>query len=171
MANTTAIAMGWNRKPATPLQREHRHEGHADAEQRDEGRLRNLARAVHDGVINAFAMFKVPVDILDGNGGVVHQNADGERQAAKGHYVQRLAGAPKRHQRRKYRQRDRSGDDHGGAPATQEQQDHQTGQAGRNRPFTHHAIDRGFHEQGLVGEHIYLECIGQLLAEQRQTDS
>ena len=49
MANTTAIAMGSEQKARHALQREHRHEDDADAEQRDEGRLHDLARAVHDG--------------------------------------------------------------------------------------------------------------------------
>ena len=43
MANTTASAIGTNRKPATPCSEEHRHEHDADAQQRDEGRRRRSA--------------------------------------------------------------------------------------------------------------------------------
>ena len=48
IANITASAIGTNRKRATPLQEEHRHEHDADAQQRDEGRRHDLVGAVQD---------------------------------------------------------------------------------------------------------------------------
>ena len=71
-------------------------------------------------------------------------------------------------QRRQHRQRDRGGDDHGGAPASQEQQDHQAGQGRGDDAFAHHAGDRRLHEHRLIVEQVDLEGIGQLLLQQRQ---
>jgi hypothetical protein len=44
-----------------------------------------------DGVLHTLALFQVPVDVLDGHGGVVHQDAHRQRQAAQRHDVERLA--------------------------------------------------------------------------------
>ena len=87
---------GHEEKARHALQREHRHEDDADAEQRDKGRLHDLARAVHDGGAHILAMLQVPVDVLDGDGGVVHQDAHRQRQPAQGHDVEGLAGRPQR---------------------------------------------------------------------------
>ena len=38
-------------------------------------------------VLQVVAFFEIALDVLDGDGGVVHQDADGQRQAAQRHDV------------------------------------------------------------------------------------
>ena len=95
IANMTASAIGTNRKRATPVEEEHRHEHDADAEQRDESRHHDLLGAVHDGGFDLLALLEMPVDVLDRHRGFVDQDADGERQPAQRHDVERLAERPK----------------------------------------------------------------------------
>ena len=47
--------------------------------------------AVHDRGLDLLALLEMPVDVLDRHRGVVDQDADGERQAAQRHDVERLA--------------------------------------------------------------------------------
>ena len=108
-------------EPRHALQGEHRHKDDADAEQRHESRLHDLARAVHDRGDDVLAMFQVPVDVLDRDGGVIHQNAHRQRQPAQCHDIQCLAHRPQPRQRRQHSQWDGDGDDHRGTPAAQEQ--------------------------------------------------
>mgnify|MGYP003694074795 CR=1 FL=1 len=49
------------------------------------------SRAVEDRRLERLALLEVPVDVLDRDGGVVHEDADGEREAAERHDVDRLA--------------------------------------------------------------------------------
>ena len=48
------------------------------AKQCDEGWDNDLLRAVEDRRLNLLALFEMVVDVLDGDGSVVDQNADGE---------------------------------------------------------------------------------------------
>ena len=73
-------------------EREQRHEGDADAKQRDRRRRHDLLRAPGDGGQNVLAvLLHVAVDVLDRDGRVVDQNADRQRQAAERHHVDGLA--------------------------------------------------------------------------------
>ena len=64
-----------------PAQREQRHEGDADAEQRDRRRRHDLLRAVGDGGQNILAkLLHMTVDVLDRDSRVVDQDADRERR-------------------------------------------------------------------------------------------
>ncbi|MDQ1094491.1 hypothetical protein QE400_003904 [Xanthomonas sacchari] len=134
------------------FEEEHRHEHDADAQQRDEGGRHDLRRAVHDRRLHRLALLQVPVDVLDGHRGIVHQDAHRERQAAQGHDVHRFADRRQRGDRAEDRQRDRDGDDQRRAPAAQEQQDHQAGERRGDHPFARHALDRAAHEQRLVAD-------------------
>ena len=73
---------------------------------------------------------EVIVDVLDRHRGVVDQDADGQRQAAQGHDVDRLA---QRARGMRIELRIESGmemrDDERAAPVAEEEQDHQRGQA------------------------------------------
>ena len=51
----------------------------------------DLGGTVTNGLGHRFALGKMPVNILDGDGGIIDENAHGERQTAKGHDVDRLA--------------------------------------------------------------------------------
>ncbi len=90
MAKTTASAMGTNRYLRHAAQEEHGHKDDADGERGDQGRDGDLRRAVEDGLLQFLARFQIAVDVLDGDGGVVHQDADGQRQAAQRHDVDGL---------------------------------------------------------------------------------
>ena len=70
---------------------EHRHEHDADAQQRDGRGNDDLPRAVHDRALDVLALLEMRVDVLDRDGRVVDQDADGERKAAERHHVDRLA--------------------------------------------------------------------------------
>ena len=45
---------------------------------------------IDDGLFERLAHFEMPIDILDHHGGIIDQNADGQRQSAQGHNVNRL---------------------------------------------------------------------------------
>ena len=152
MANITAIGHRHEQEAGDALEEEHRHEDDADAEQRDEGRRHDLPRAVHDRGLDVLALLEMPVDVLDGDGGVVDQDADGERQAAQGHDVERLAERREQRDRAQDGERDRGGDDDGRAPAAEEQQDHQAGQHGGDHAPRGDAGDRALDEQRLVAQ-------------------
>ena len=62
---------------------EHRHEDDAQTKQRDEGGDHDLLRAIEDRRLDLLALFEMVVDVFDGDGSVVDQNADGERQPAR----------------------------------------------------------------------------------------
>ena len=54
-------------------------------------RDRDLLRAVEDRLLDRLALLEVPVDVLDLDRRVVDEDADGEREAAERHDVDRLA--------------------------------------------------------------------------------
>ena len=57
----------------------------------------DLRSAVDDGLFHGLALLQVIIDALDGHCRFVHQNADGQREAAQGHDVQRLADRRRGH--------------------------------------------------------------------------
>ena len=90
---------------------EHRQEDDADAERGDERGDGDLGGAFEDGFAQVVAFFEVALDVLDGDGGVVHQDADGEREAAEGHDVDGLADEAEDDDGAEDRERDGDGDD------------------------------------------------------------
>ena len=136
-----------------PAEREQRHEGDADAKQGDRRRRHDLLGAAGDGGQNVLAMLlHVAVDVLDRDGRVVDQNADRQRQAAERHDVDGLAEHGQRGQRTEHGQRDRNRDDQGRAPAAEKDEDHQSGERGRDQSFAHDRGDGRFDELGLVSD-------------------
>ncbi len=91
MANTTASASGANRYRATPVKKEHRHEHDADAQRRYQRRNGDFPGTVQNGLVQIRPQMNMALDVLDGHGRIVDQDADRERKAAQGHDVQRLA--------------------------------------------------------------------------------
>ena len=82
----TAIASGPKRNLAVPFEEEDRDKDDADTQGGDERRHRDLLGPVQDGAERAASLIsQVPVDVLDLHGGVVHQDAHGERQPPEGH--------------------------------------------------------------------------------------
>jgi hypothetical protein len=79
---------------------EHRHEDDADGDGGDKGWDGDLRGAVEDRLLEGLAVFEVAADVLDGDGGVVDQDADGQGEAAEGHDVDGLAERAQNQQRR-----------------------------------------------------------------------
>ena len=70
---------------------DHRHEHDADAQGGNERRNGDLLRAIQNGLDDGLALPQVAMDVLDFDRGVVHQNADRQRQAAQRHHVDGFA--------------------------------------------------------------------------------
>ena len=143
-------------------QEEHGHEDDADGDGGDQGGNGDLRGAVEDGLLDGLAFFEIAVDVLDFNGRVVDQDADGQRQAAQGHDVDGFAERAQNQQRRKNRERYGDGDDERAAPAAEEDQDHDGGEAGGDDALAHDAADRGADEERLIGERRHFEGRRQL---------
>ena len=129
-----ADGQGWRRRPA-----------------------RQSARRRQYGAHQRFAHGHVAMRVFDFDGGIVHQGCRRRAQATERHHVDRLAEQVQYDHRRENRQGDRDADNHGAAPASQKQQDHQTGEHGRDHAFVYDAIDGGANEERLVEELFYLE--------------
>ena len=135
------------------IEQQHRHEHDADAQQRHEGRRDDLRRAVEDRIAHVLALFEVPVDVLDRDGGIVDENADRERESAERHHVERLARGRERRDRGQHRERNGGGDDQRRAPAAEEQQDHRGRERGGDQAFARHAAHGALDEHGLVAHY------------------
>ncbi len=149
-------------------QEEHGHEDDADGEGGDQGRDGDLRRAVEDGLLQFLAAFQIAVDVLDGHGGIIHQDADGQRKAAQGHDVDGLVQHREHAERTENGERNGDRDDDRGAPTTQEDQDHDGGEAGGNDGLAHHAVDGALDEDRLVGEGFDLQLRRQLALDELQ---
>ena len=142
---------------------EHRDEDDANRDGSHQRGNRDLRGAVENGLLDGLAFFQIAVDVFDFNSGVVDQNADGQREPTQGHDVDGLAEGAQGEQRRKNRKRDGDGNDERAAPAAEEDQDHDGGEAGGDDAFTHDAADGGAHEDRLIGERRDLERGGSWL--------
>ena len=83
---------------------------------------------------------QVGVDVLDRHRGLIDEDADGQRQAAERHDVDRLTRAPQRDDRGEQRKRNRDHDNRRAAPVAQEQQHHQAGQERTEHRFLEHGL-------------------------------
>ena len=70
--------------------KEHGNKNDADAQGRDQGRQGDFTRANQNAVLQSFARAQVALDILDGHGRVIHQNANRQGQTAERHQVDRF---------------------------------------------------------------------------------
>ena len=62
-----------------------------DAERGDERRDDDLIGGVDDGLFQRLTHFDMAIDIFDHHGRIVDENADGQRQSAQGHDIDRLS--------------------------------------------------------------------------------
>jgi hypothetical protein len=91
MANTTASASGMNRNFAMPASRNiGTNTMQIDSVETSAGRAIWWAPS-RIAVFHVLALLEVVVDVLDGDGGIVHQDTHRERQPAQGHDVDGLA--------------------------------------------------------------------------------
>ena len=71
--------------------------------------------------------------------GIVHQDADRQRQSAQRHDVDGLPQRAQDDDGSQNRERNRNGDDQRAAPASKEQENHHGREAGSDQGFPHHA--------------------------------
>ena len=86
--------------------------------QRRHGDLRS---AVQNGLHDFLALINIAIDVFDFDGGVVHQDTDGQGESAERHDVDRFTERAENNQRREDRKRNGDGNDQRAAPASQEQ--------------------------------------------------
>ena len=103
------------------------------------------------------------VDVLDGDGAVVDQDADGKRKPAERHHVDRLAKPGQQGQREQDGERNLDEDDHGRAPAAEEQEDHHADQRGGKRRLADDAEHRRLDEDRLIADGMQIEARRQAL--------
>ena len=145
-----------------------RDEDDADGEGGDEGGCGDLLRAIEDGANERFALGHVAMRVFDFDGGVVDEDADGERQAAEGHDVDRLSERGEDRERGRDRERDGGADDQGAAPAAEEEQDHEAGKQGRDGGLADDLTDRLADEDGLIEERGDAEVGGKTCLDARE---
>src|SRR5579883_2587242 len=131
-------------------EQQHRHENDADGERGDEGRDRDLRGAIQHRREDWLAHGEIAVGVFDFDGGVVYEYSDRERETAEGHHVDGFAEQAEHAERGEDRKRDGDADDQSAAPASQEEEDHQAGEAGGDQGLAQHALNRGTHENGLI---------------------
>ena len=109
-----------------------------------------MCGAIEDRLLHLFAFFEIAIDVLNFYGGVIDQDADGQRQAPEGHDVDGLAQCPEHDQGDQDREGNGHGNDDGAAPAAQKNQDHETGETAGNNALAHHSADSAAHKDRLI---------------------
>src|SRR6266446_9677543 len=132
------------------VQEEHGNKNDRYAKSRDQGRYSDLLCAFEDRLSYFLSLTEDPIDVLDHDGGVIHQDAYRECQAAEGYHVDSFMQEAEHDNRSKDGKRNRDCDDERAAPAPEEQQDHQPREAGGDNAFTNYRSNRGSNKQGLV---------------------
>ena len=130
MAKPTASDSGTNSACAAPCMK---NDGMKTASTQSIASSRGIGRllvAPPDRAGDRGRALHLVVDVLDLDGGFIDQDADGQRQPAQGHQVDRLPGEPQRHERAAECERDVEHDDDDAPPVAEEEQHHQPGQDG-----------------------------------------
>ncbi len=107
------LGQGNEQKFGDAGQQEHGHEDDADRQGGHQCGQGDLVRAVENGRFHLLALLEVVVDVLDGDGGVVDQNAHRQGQASQGHDVDGLPQRGQAADRCQDGQRYGNGDDQG----------------------------------------------------------
>ena len=108
------------------------------------------------------------VDVLDGDGAVIDQDTDRERQSAERHDVDGFAEPRQRGQREQNGERNLDEDDDGRAPAAEEQQDHHANERGGERGFADDADHRRLDEDRLIADRVQVKARRQTFLDPRQ---
>ena len=151
-------------------QEEHGHENDADGECGDECGRGDLRGAFKDGLLQLASRLQKAVDVLDGDGGIVHQDAHGQRHAAQSHNVDGFVQRVEHDEGAENRKRNGDGDDDRRPPTAQENQNHCCGQAGGDDCLAHHAADRAADKDRLIGESDDFQLRWQLALQTRAGD-
>ena len=80
---------------------EHGHKHNADAQRGNKRRHRDLRSAVQNGLLQFFSLGQIAIDVFNFHRGVIHKDADGQRQPSQGHDVESLAQGRKADDRAK----------------------------------------------------------------------
>ncbi len=121
-------------------QEKHRDEHDADAQGRHECRDRNLLRSIQNALVEILPSTELPLDVLDGDRGIVDENANRQRQAAQGHDVDGFSDRAQHQQRRQDGKRNGNRDDQRAPPTAEEHENHQRRESSGYRPLTEHAL-------------------------------
>jgi hypothetical protein len=116
-----------------------------------------------NSLVQRLAFLQMTGDIFNGYRGVVHQDPDGQGQAAQRHQVDGLMQEAQDNHGAQDGQRNRNSHDHGAPPASQEDQDHQRREDGGDASLSDNAADGSANENGLVCELLNLELRRQRL--------
>lgn len=127
--------------PGRASQHQHRHKYDADAKGGNKGGRRDLLGAIEHRAHERLLHGHVAMRVLDFDGGVIHEDADSERQPAERHDVDCLPGEAQHDDRNQNRKRNRDANDDGAAPASDEEQNHQTGETGGDDGFAQYALN------------------------------
>ncbi len=93
---------------------------------------------------------QIAMGVFDLHRGVVHQDADRQRQAAERHDVDGLPQQAQDDNGGEDRKRNGNADDDRAAPASQKQQNHQAGEPRGDERFPEHALNGRAHEERLI---------------------
>src|ERR1700674_2533767 len=122
-------------------QEKHGNEDDTNAECGNKSGHGNLLRAVEDSLDGFLAHRQVAVDVFDFDRGVVDEDAASEREAAQGHDINGLAERAETEDADENRQRDRDGNDQGAFPVSEEEQNHDGGEASSDKRFADDTLD------------------------------
>ena len=81
------------------------------------------------------------MDVLDLDGGLVHQDADGQGQAAESHDVDGLTGSPQQDHGAQQGKRNIEDHDQRAAPVAQEDQHHEAGESRAEQTLHYQTAD------------------------------
>src|SRR5712691_3398633 len=140
-------------------QQEHRSKHDADRECRHEGGCSDLRRAVEDNFVHVLLGFRlaVAINVLDLNGRVVHQNADGQSESTERHNIDGFSDRTQHDDGGQDCQRDGGRDDNGASPTAEKSENHESGQARGNQRFPDNTTDRPTNKNGLIRQRCYIE--------------
>ena len=133
----------------------HGNEYDANAQRGDERGHSNLLRAVENRLDRFLAHGQVAIDVFDFHRRVIHQDADGQSQAAQSHDVDGLAQSAETKNAHKNGQGNGDGNDQGALPVAKEEQNHDGSEAGGDQRFTQHALDGCADIKRLIKEHVH----------------
>src|SRR6266853_1866915 len=116
-------------------QQEHRSKYNANRKCGHEGRCRYLRCTVQYNSVQVLLRFRfaISIDVLDLDGGIIHQDAD--------------------------RQRDGGRDDKCASPTAEENENHKSGEARGNKSFSDYSADRTTNEYRLISQRRYLQLL------------
>ncbi len=100
-----------------------------------------MRRTVEDNFVHVLLRLRlaIAIDVLDLDGGIVHQDADSQSEPTEGHDIDRFSDRAKHNDGGQDRQRDRGRDDDGASPTAEKNENHESGQARGNQRFPDHS--------------------------------